>query len=108
VVLNAGTDGWLQLGPGLLNQLEPLAFHVLVPCCLHWEETILCDAELQLRGETARQIEVLVPVEMYEALPRAFEVLNRIPEMAAGVVAEIEAWLVDETTTAGGADDTPG
>jgi hypothetical protein len=55
----------------LLKQLEPLAFHVLVPCCLHWEETILCVAKIQLRGEPARQVDVLVPVEMYEALPRA-------------------------------------
>jgi hypothetical protein len=106
--LNSGTHGWLQLGPGILDRLEPLAYHVLVPCCLHWEETILCVAELQLRGETARRVEVLVPVEMYEALPRAFEVLNRIPELAAGMVAKIEEWLTDETTTAGGADDTAG
>jgi hypothetical protein len=47
-------------------------------------------------------------MEMYAELPRAFDVLARIPATAADMVAELEKWMTHNTSTNGGADDTAG
>jgi hypothetical protein len=110
LTLNSGTGGWCQLGPGILHELDPDGFHVLVPTGhLHAndDECLLsCMAELQVGGKDPFKIRVLLPLEMFEALPRAFDVLARIPATAAAMVAELEEWITDDTTTDGGTDDT--
>jgi hypothetical protein len=110
--VDSGTDGWCQLGPGILHELDPDGFHVLVPTGhLHAndDECLLsCMAELQVGGKGPFKIRVLLPLEMFEALPRAFDVLARIPATAAAVVAELEDWITEDTTADGRADDTAG
>ncbi len=109
--VNSAAEGWLQLEPGVLNRLEPLGFHVLAASGhLHTgeEECVLsCIAELQVGKEDPLPVRVLLPVEMYEALPRAFDVLARIPSTATGMVNEVEEWISNDTT-GGEADGTAG
>jgi hypothetical protein len=99
--INGGAEGWLQLGPGVLSRLEPLGLHVLVPSGhLHTseEDVLSCMAELQVGKQDPLPVRVLLPLEMYEALPRAFDVLARIPATATGMVSELEEWIANDTT----------
>lgn len=96
--VNAGTAGWLQLGPGVLDRLDPVGFHVLVPVGhLHVTEdhTLMsCIVELQTSAAEPLKVRVLLPHEVFTKLPSAFEVLARIPATATGMVTELEAWMI--------------
>lgn len=98
--VNAGTTGWLQLGPGVLDRLDPVGFHVLVPAGhLHVAEDdtlMACVIELHTGTKQPLKVRVLLPHEMFSKLPSAFEVLARIPAAATGMVAELEAWMTDD------------
>jgi hypothetical protein len=105
---NDGSSGWLQLGPGILEQLDPLGFHVLVPSGhLHMaddeNDVMTCIAELQAGSPDPIKVRVLMPRDLYLALPRAFDVLARIPAVASGMVTDLEVWMTETAT--GEADD---
>ena len=95
---NEDTNGWLQLGPGILNRLEDLAFHVVVAV----EHLHSGDADdntmavmLRLRTVDAESlcVRALIAHRMYKALPSAFVVLGRIEAIAGAAVADADEWL---------------
>lgn len=95
--INNDTSGWLQLGPGMLEQLDPLGLHVLIPSGhLHIsdEQAVMsCVAELQTGSIEPLKVRVLVPAQMFMRLPRAFDVLARVPAVAAAMAVDIEEWI---------------
>lgn len=96
VEFNDGTTGWLQLGPGVLDRLDPLGFHVLVPSGhlrIADDDTVMsCMVELQTLTLDPLAVRVLVPHATFLELPSAFEVLSRIPEAVSAMVTD---WIND-------------
>lgn len=97
VEFNDGTTGWLQLGPGVLDRLEPLGLHVLVPSGhlrIADDDTVMsCMAELQTGTLEPLTVRVLMPHATFMELPSAFEVLSRIPAAVSAVVTD---WITDD------------
>lgn len=100
--INRSDHGWLQLGPGILDRLDPLGFHVLVPAGhLHLTEddgVMSCIAQLQTGETDALSVRVLVPHHAFIQLPRAFDVLSLLPAIAAAIATDVEDWLADTTS----------
>jgi hypothetical protein len=107
LAINGGDLGWLQLGPGILDRLDPLGFHVLVPeGHLHIAEAdavMACIAQLHTRTAGPMSVRVLVPHDVFARLPRAFDVLALVPAFGPVLVEDVEEWL--ERSTAGDDDD---
>lgn len=90
---NAGIGPYLQIGAGVLQRLDPVGLHVLVPrgpVPASEGEVLCCDAQLRLAGETEPlTVPVLVAVDVFVELPTTFEALGvaaaLVPSMVVGV-----------------------
>jgi hypothetical protein len=95
--INGGEHGWLQVGSGILDRLDPLGFHILVPVGhLHiTEDDTVMSCVAQLQTGTSRQlaVRVLVPHDAFLRLPRAFDVLALVPAIGSVLVDDLEDWL---------------
>lgn len=86
----------LQLGPGVLDGLEPDAFHVIIPVGhTHGltETKIVCQAQLAVGGDGPLRKEVLLSQDTYDSLPTAFSVLNAVRELVPLMVGQVEGEL---------------
>lgn len=95
---NAGSGGWCQLGPGVLQRLDPVGTHVVVAAgpVMDGEETsvIRCSARLRLAGERQPlDLQLLMPLDDFLRLPTTFDVLVVAADLAQGVASEVESWL---------------
>ena len=93
---NRGTAGWAQLGPGILDRLDPLGLHVAVPAGhVHHEGEPLLLVHMLLHqadvGAAALEASVVMPVELFEGLPTAFQVLAQVKALVPMVVAELDS-----------------
>jgi hypothetical protein len=83
----------LQLGPGVLDGLEPDSFHVIIPVGhTHGltETKVVCQAQLAVGGDGPLTKEVLLSQETYDSLPTAFSVLNAVRELVPMMVSQVD------------------
>lgn len=95
---NRGTSGWAQLGPGILDRLDPLGLHVAVPAGhVHHDGEPLLLVRLLLEqagvGTAPLEAPVVMPVNLFEQLPTAFQVLAQVRALLPGVVAQLDSRL---------------
>jgi hypothetical protein len=86
----------LQLGPAVLDGLEPDAFHVIIPVGhTHGltETKIVCQAQLAVGSDGPLRKEVLLSQETYDSLPTAFSVLNAVRELVPMTVDQVDGEL---------------
>lgn len=95
----------LQIGFGVLNDLDPDGLHVLVPRGqVHGpgDPRLVCEAQLALKGDAgSTAVEVLVAVDTFEELPPSFDVLRAASALVPATVTSVNAQIAD----AGAADD---
>ena len=88
-----GGDGTLQLGPALLDELVPLALHVLVLAGPTPSDDSLLSCELQLNvtGKSdPRRVSVVVSIERYQELPTAFAAISAASALVPGLVEHVQ------------------
>lgn len=96
--INAGLSEWAQLGPGHLEALDPLGLHVAIPAghVHHGDEEAVLFVRLLLHTTESTEpvtVPVMMPIEMFEALPTAFSVLARVAMLVPSTVADLDLSL---------------
>lgn len=98
----ADGDGWLQLADGLLDRLDPLGVHVVLPAGkiahdgddLVLVELLLCTSDGS--GEEPARVRVPMPLDRFLALPTAYVTIARFQELVAATGDVVELWLAHE------------
>jgi hypothetical protein len=85
----AGNAGSLVISATLLDRLEPIALHVVVPAGhVHGpgETTLVCHLVLAAQDEPEPvRVRTLVTLDQYERLPTAFEALRAASTLIPGI-----------------------
>ena len=95
---NAGDSEWAQLGPGHLEALDPLGLHVAIPAghVHHGDDEALLFVRLFLHTTESADpvtVPVVMPIEMFEALPTTFSVLAPCATLVPSTVDDLDLRL---------------
>src|SRR5438105_4696101 len=92
-----GDHAELQVGSGVLADLDPDGLHVLVPTghvSGPGSGRIVCEAQLAICGEgKPTLVDVLVSTATFTGLPSAFQVLRSATSLIASIAADLDADL---------------
>jgi hypothetical protein len=105
----SGGSGWLQLADGLLDRLDPIGIHVVLPAgriSHDGDDLVLTELVLDT-GDHDKPTRVRVPMPLKEflSLPTAYDTIVRFQAVIAGAGDIVERWLAGDDDEGEGLDD---
>ena len=96
----AGGAGWLQLADGLLDRLDPLGVHVVLPAgkvAHDGDDLVLVELVLSTGdNEEPTRVRVPMPLDRFFSLPTAYDTITRFQELLAATGDIVELWLANK------------
>lgn len=96
----AGGDGWLQLADGLIDRLDPLGVHVVLPAgkiAHDGDDLVLVELVLSTDdSDEPTRVRVPMPLDRFLSLPTAYATISRFQELVAATGDIVELWLAND------------